>query len=69
VDTSEKSRRRWWKKKRTWAAALWLAVAYPLSCGPATWAGVEGVVPPPWVRAYRRPAEAVLGRPFADYVR
>ena len=38
--------RPWWKKKR-WvtALALWVAVAYPLSAGPATYCQVRGWFP------------------------
>lgn len=32
------ARRPWRERKRWWAAALWLAVAYPASVGPAVYA-------------------------------
>ena len=39
--------RPWWRKKR-WrvALALWLAVAYPLSVGPISYAEGRGWMPP-----------------------
>jgi hypothetical protein len=46
VDTPEKPKRKWWKKKR-WAVVLLLllAVAYPLSSGPAVYAKARGWLP------------------------
>ena len=43
MDTTEKPKRKWWRKKR-WRAALllWLAVGYPASLGPASYAYARG---------------------------
>lgn len=39
-----KPKRPWWRKKRWWAVGLlWLAVAYPVSIGPAAYLAVRGV--------------------------
>ena len=56
--------RPWWKKKRSAAAlALWLAVAYPLSVGPALYAAIRGWVPFGVYDAYARPALLGLHNP------
>ena len=44
---AEKPRRRWWRRKRAWAAVLlWLAASYPLSLGPALYSLYRGWVSP-----------------------
>jgi hypothetical protein len=37
VDTPEKPKRPWWRRKRTWIAAALLACSYPLSFVPTCW--------------------------------
>jgi hypothetical protein len=42
--TAPVPRRPWRKRKRTWAAVLWLAAAYPASFGPAAYVcGITGM--------------------------
>lgn len=68
--------RPWWKKKR-WLAALvlWVAVAYPLSAGPAAYCAARGWCPMGLANAAYAPlALAVrpspgLRRTFEDYGR
>ena len=75
MDTSEKPKRTWWRKKR-WklALAIWLGspILYPLSEGPAIYGYARG-----WYRFYA-PVDAVqasvqndysttLGWPFLSY--
>ena len=75
MDTPEKPKRTWWRKKR-WrvviAAWLLLPVAFPLSIGPALyclhrgWIPGEGFDPSRRIIAFYRPVDsAVLGTPFA----
>ena len=47
MDTPEKLKRPWWKKKRWWAVLvlLWFVVSYPLSVGLLGYADGRG-----WVR-------------------
>ena len=57
-------RRPFWKKKRCWAAlALWLALAYPLSVGPANYAAARGWLPEAWVAAIYAPVQAAANHP------
>ena len=74
MDTPEKPRRRWWRRKGWWvAAALWLLAVYPLSSGPAYDASNRGMIPhgshlwlyqPLWEVAVAHGAE----RPLKRYV-
>jgi len=53
VDTSETPKRKWYRKKRWWAALLAVGLAYPLSAGPFMWAWLNGYVPPETLACYR----------------
>lgn len=45
---AETPRRRWWRKRRSWAAAgVLLLAGYPASFGPACYAYGRGWLPPP----------------------
>lgn len=59
---AETLKRRWWKKKRVWAAAVPLLVAaYPASFGPACYVYGRGRLPPPVKRKV-----FALYRPMTD---
>ena len=66
MDTPEKPKRPWWRKKRWWAAlAIWLAlpVLYVLSAGPAAYGYERGWLSPAfYIGAYYNPMYEL--RPF-----
>lgn len=63
MDTPEKPKRSWWRKKRWWAAGLlWLSVAYVLSAGPVRYAVARGWMPDASFHTFYRPVWKVALR-------